>query len=136
MSDHLFVYGTLRAGLNHPLLRLLARHGSPVGPARFGGRLYDLGAYPGVVPDRGAGWRVAGDLWLLHAPALVLPELDRYEGCHPAQPPPHEYRRERHPVRVADGTTREAWIYLYNGAVDPGRLIRSGDYFNRTPETP
>ena len=43
-----FVYGTLRRGA--PMHRLLETGTRFIGPARYRGRLLDLGAFPGVVP--------------------------------------------------------------------------------------
>jgi gamma-glutamylcyclotransferase (GGCT)/AIG2-like uncharacterized protein YtfP len=140
--EHLFVYGTLRHGSGHPLARLLATHARFVGRARFTGRLFDLGAYPAAVPAPEGG-EVVGELYRLLAPEILLPLLDRYEGCTegpqerardtPGAPgsPGGEYRRERLPVRLEHGGTREAWIYLYNRPTERLRPIPGGDYLSR-----
>ena len=136
--DHLFVYGTLRQGSGHPLARLLATHARYVGRARFAGRLFELGSYPAVVPAPGGG-EVVGELYRLIAPEMLLSLLDRYEGCNEGHnegpgsvPDPRaEYRRERRPVRLDDGTARDAWIYLYNRPTEGLRPIPHGDYLSR-----
>lgn len=131
MTDLLFVYGTLRRAAGHPMHRLLARHAERVGPARYAGRLYDLGPYPAVVPDRSAGAVVHGELYRMRQRDTLLPLLDRYEGCTEADGPGAEYRREAQPVERPDGTTAQAWVYLYNRPVAGRRLISSGDYLRR-----
>ena len=70
---HLFVYGTLRSGGG---AAGLLRGCRLVGPGAVAGTLYDLGAYPALVPG-GAG-RVEGEVW--RCPADALARLDEYEG--------------------------------------------------------
>lgn len=79
--DHLFVYGTLRRGLGHPMARWLLAHAAYVGPATVTGQLYDLGPYPGAVLARGG--RVVGEVYRLRHGSPVLAALDAYEGCGP-----------------------------------------------------
>ena len=45
---HLFVYGTLRRAVMHPMHATLSRAAEFAGAAMLPGRLYDLGEYPGV----------------------------------------------------------------------------------------
>lgn len=130
MSAYLFVYGTLRREARHPMHRLLARHAEYRGEARYAGRLYDLGRYPGVVPAPGAP-AVRGELYRMRRPQALLPALDRYEGCTDTSEAPAEYRRERQPVLCTDGRWVEAWVYLYNRPTDALRPIASGDYLRR-----
>jgi gamma-glutamylcyclotransferase (GGCT)/AIG2-like uncharacterized protein YtfP len=124
--DHLFVYGTLRPAACHALQAVLRRHARWLGPGTVAGRLYDLGRYPGLVPDtRGAG--VRGDLYRLRHQHALLAVLDRYEGCGPRMPQPREYRREA--VQVRFGQRRLwAWVYVYNRPVAGLRVVRGGDY--------
>src|SRR5262249_8621857 len=127
----LFVYGTLRKNSDHSMARFLSENAKYLGEARVPGRLYDLGAYPGMTPavtphptlspQRGEGWVrgdedewVHGDLFELRDPEATLAELDRYEGCPlPGEPAPFE--------RAIVGATRSgeepifAWIYWYRG---------------------
>ena len=49
ISDHLFVYGTLMRGFDHPMARLLSRSADFIGEARCQGRLYRIKHYPGLV---------------------------------------------------------------------------------------
>ncbi len=53
--QHVFIYGTLRAGEINDINRAAERHGIPL-PQRLGvayvtGRLFDFGRYPGLVLD-------------------------------------------------------------------------------------
>lgn len=116
----LFVYGTLRrAGPMHGLLVPGARF---LAHARFRGRLYDLGAFPALLPSAGATDVVLGELFEVDAsdPDAHLASIDRYEGAR--------FRRSLESVTREDETIVEAWVYLYRGDVGDGRRIDSGDY--------
>lgn len=148
MSEFLFVYGTLRPGAGHALHPVLLRETEFVARASLPGRLYDLGHYPGAIPDtvmnpllqaapdrQARGW-VSGDLYRLVAPQVLLPVLDRYEGCTSPedQTPvdlPAEYRREVCTVWQEDGSTCAAWVYVYNRPCDGLAVIDSGDFLKR-----
>lgn len=109
MSEHVFVYGSLKRGKpNHPWL-----HGSRfLGRRRLvGARLHDLGPYPMAVaaaaepklveprqPPEPA--LIHGELYALEA--SVLSRLDQLEDV------PREYQRQR--WRLSDGSL--AWLYL------------------------
>jgi gamma-glutamylcyclotransferase (GGCT)/AIG2-like uncharacterized protein YtfP len=118
VSEHLFVYGTLRAGA-HPMHEVLAEHAELVGIARVRGLLVELGWYPGLVQTRQERW-VVGELWCSRRPTGVLHRLDAYEG--------DEYERCRTQVQLESGSTLEAWTYLYRGPIPAGRVIESGDW--------
>ena len=127
-TECLFVYGTLRSDGEHPMhweLRRLARH---EGQARLPARLFDLGAYPGVVAPRFPGERVVGEVYRLHEPPVALECLDRYEGCTSLDPEPHEFRRGEAQVRLLRGGSATVWVYWYTGPLAHARLISHGDY--------
>jgi gamma-glutamylcyclotransferase (GGCT)/AIG2-like uncharacterized protein YtfP len=128
MAEYLFVYGTLRQALGHPLHGLLRRHAEYAGQARFAGRLFDVGGYPAAVADPGAAPGVLGELYRLHSPEALWGPLDRYEGCTDGGDPHDEYRREQRRVIRADGSQATAWIYLYNRPTHRLRAIPGGDY--------
>jgi pyruvate carboxylase len=44
-----FVYGTLRKAVGHPVHRILDEHGVWESIGKFQGKLYDLGPFPGAV---------------------------------------------------------------------------------------
>ena len=127
MESFLFVYGSLKKSVGHPMHGVLSRYALAEGAARFRGRLYDLGRYPAAVPDDSGREHVVGELYRLLDPQVVLARLDAYEGCAPGDPQPHEYRREVRPVETEAGE-RPAWIYLYNRPLAAARPIASGDY--------
>lgn len=128
MAEHLFVYGSLRRSVAHPMHRILARHATPLGPAVWQGRLYRVGWYPGAVASDNAADRVHGEVYRLRAPRLVLPPLDRFENCGPGFPAPTEFVRERHAVRRPDGRSLQVWIYVYRRPVDRLHRIAGGDF--------
>ncbi len=129
----LFVYGTLRGQLSRFLPPILHDAIHSLGRAYYRGRLYDLGAYPGVVPDPDR--IVHGELYGLHRAraAHIFTYLDAYEGYDPAQPEAGEYRRVQDTVLLPDGRSVLAWIYLYQGDLSQARLISSGDYLRDRP---
>ncbi len=98
-------------------------------PGRVRGSLYDVGDYPGLVLDD-AGW-VAGELFRIPDLAARLNDLDREEGYDPADDARSLYVRRRGAVRVEDGSSLDAWLYLYNDPGGPpgrGPRIPSGDW--------
>ncbi len=117
----LAVYGMLMRGLGGleqlglvDVVRLL-------GPCVIEGRLFDLGAYPGLVP--GAG-RVRGELVEVRD-ERALAELDRFEGFDPANRAASLYLREE--VRLLS-PDRVAMLYVYNGAWHQEQEVVSGDW--------
>lgn len=80
-----FVYGTLRAGEVNDINEAAARHGlappTLLGVAAVRGRLFDFGAYPGLVVDS-AGVPVSGDVYEIDdALGAVLDEIEQvYPG--------------------------------------------------------
>lgn len=134
---YLFVYGTLLSAVDHPARRPLLQGATLLGAAWLHGRLYDLGAYPGLVPDPAAE-PVRGELYHIHD-AAVWPELDRYEGFGTDAAAPDEPRdqvRDMYlplalPVHAADGTpggSLIAVVYVYNWPLGAATRIASGDY--------
>jgi len=115
--ETVFVYGTLRRGGSNHFRMAGAEF---IAPATVRGRLYRIDWYPGLVADDCAG-EVIGEIHRL--PAAMLHALDEYEGP--------EYRRVRMAVRCAAGdgeTPREAWVWLWTGAVSESRRIAGGDW--------
>lgn len=126
MSEHLFVYGTLKRSFSHPMHALLVQHAQFSGPATLCGRMYRVAHYPGVVLSDDPAQVVVGELYrVTDAPALFR-ALDDYEECTPAHPAPHEYVRAQCPVRLPDGTVLQAWVYLFARDVSVLPVIASG----------
>lgn len=126
-SRHLFVYGTLRKGFDHPMACFLAERADHLGGARAPGLLYDLGRYPGMLDPAEPGDWVYGDLFALHDPAATLDALDRYEGC-PLPGEPALFERGLVAVTRDTGEAVTAWVYRYAGPVSEGQRLASGDY--------
>jgi gamma-glutamylcyclotransferase (GGCT)/AIG2-like uncharacterized protein YtfP len=121
----LFVYGTLRPFVDMPMARWLQRSARYVGPATTSGRLYDLGAYPGLRDARHRRERVQGDVYRVQP--RVLRVLDRYEAGSPRCKA--RYRRERCVVKFVRGSARStAWTYRYRYSVAGVPRIVGGDY--------
>ena len=123
--DFLFVYGTLRSDIGHPMAEFLAQRARFVGPAKMPGRLYDLGPYPGMrEPENVDDW-VHGELYELRNAAATLEALDRYEslGVEPAP-----FVRQRGTATLACSDVVTTWVYRYQGGMNRARHIASGDY--------
>lgn len=129
-SKHLFVYGTLRHGTDNDASKLLQSAADRIGRGQARGQLYMVADYPGFVPSETEGDWVRGDVYRLRSPELTYPELDRYEGCGPDDPPPHEYRRCLVPVRLDSGEWIKASAYLYTRGTEGKARITSGDYLS------
>ncbi len=135
--DLLFVYGTLRADVRHPLNETIRRHARDLGPAVFQGRLYDLGAYPGVIDTDQPSELVYGELYeIVGDEDLLFERLDAYEECGPGFAEPTEYLRVVRSVRLQRPTGEfndavNAWIYIYNHPLRDARWVAHGDYLRR-----
>lgn len=129
-SPHIFVYGTLMSTAESTLGRAqrarLAREGRLIGAATMGGRLYDLGRYPGLVASDAPGHVVHGEVVALDNALKSLAWLDAYEQIVPGEHEHNQYARLLHPARLADGSVVEAWVYVYRHALTGKRLIREG----------
>ncbi|MFO0850059.1 MAG: gamma-glutamylcyclotransferase family protein [Gemmataceae bacterium] len=109
----LFVYGTLKRGeRNHSRIAAGEFLGDAVTPPLY--RVYDLGAYPGLVRDEADGLAVRGELWAVGGPTLAA--LDEFEEV------PDLFVRR--PVTLT-GCHRLADAYFFNRPVPAG--TPSGD---------
>lgn len=129
-SAPIFVYGTLMSTAEGTLGRSqrarLAREGRVLGAATMGGRIYDLGRYPGLVPSEAPEDLVHGEVVLLTQADKSLKWLDAYEQIVPGEHEHNQYARVKRPARLADGSEVEAWVYLYRHALTGKRLISDG----------
>lgn len=123
----LFAYGSLQAKTGvRAVDEALKRWTRPLGPAHVRGRLYALGAYPGLKP--GAG-KVKGSLLLLKDPERALAVLDPYEDYDPRAPRKGEFARAYAEVTPAGKKESVmAHVYFYNRSARGKRRIASGDY--------
>ena len=129
-SNHLFVYGTLMRGFEHPMAQLLSRSADLIGEARCKGRLYLVTHYPALVLSGDPADVVFGELYRLRAPGELLREFDMYEACGEGFAEPTEYVRQMVPVTLEGGAT-EAWTYVYNWPVAHLTRIASGRFLER-----
>lgn len=108
----------------------VGKHAIRVGRAYFGGKLFDLGEYPGAVPSALPSDRVVGELHRIEPgqDAALFAELDRYEGWDPRRPSAGEFVRVRAAIESETGGRVEAWIYTYNRPTERLKRIASGDY--------
>lgn len=130
--EHLFVYGTLRAGF--PAHHVLAGRAELAGMGHVPGRLYDTGRYPAAVPASPVeGERIRGELYRLPADdgGELLMALDGYEGFVPHAPERSLFVRVAMVVERDDGARLTAWVYLFHRPVDGLPRIPSGDYADR-----
>jgi gamma-glutamylcyclotransferase (GGCT)/AIG2-like uncharacterized protein YtfP len=127
-SDHLFVYGTLMRGFDHPMAQLLSRSADFIGAVRCRGRLYRIKHYPGLVLSDNVDDVVFGELFRLRRPDELLREFDMYEACGEGFAEPTEYVRQLLPVTLDGGVVSEAWTYLYNWPVAHLPRIASGRF--------
>lgn len=115
--EFLFVYGTLKRGFANRWSQRLWTQARFAGRGTLPGKLYDLGSYPALVEESSATAEVHGEVAELDDPAL-LEQLDRYEGP--------QYERVLRHVRMEDGSSRPAWVYVFRSAPLRARLIPEG----------
>lgn len=127
VGDLVFVYGTLRRGESSSLSESprFANLATFVGESRINGDIYKLGWFPGVkLPEEQEPFdadkpTVVGEVFKIDA--LILPNmLDTYEGY------PHLYGKKE----VYTEHDHVAWVYTYNGGVEPETRIATGDWKN------
>jgi gamma-glutamylcyclotransferase (GGCT)/AIG2-like uncharacterized protein YtfP len=130
MTRHLFVYGTLRTAARHPMHRVLEVNARFVGDATVQARLYDLGAYPGIVPSDHPHDTVIGELYEFLEPKAeeAIRLLDDYEQMSPRFPEPHEYKRVILDVRLNTGPTIPAWAYVLTNESPTHPRVPASDY--------
>jgi len=118
------VYGLLRSGETGFERFGLAGAFAPLGPCIIPGRLYDLGAYPGLVEGPG---EVIGELFEVRDPG-VMPALDAFEDYWPDDPARSRYDRVEVRLMKPD---RRAWVYRWTLDLAAARRIESGDWLQR-----
>ena len=126
MSEYLFVYGTLKPGCVPELMAGVAAQLRAMAEGSVRGALYNLGGYPGAVPNAGATDRIFGTVMELPADKNILRALDEYEGFDPAAPEACEFVRELREVELAADGSLNCWFYRYNRKPDEASLIVDG----------
>lgn len=125
-NPYLFVYGTLLNEKNK-FGAFLLNNSSFVSHAKFKGKLYNIGEYPGAIADCDGACRVYGSIFLMRNPKETLKILDDYEGFGKGHPQPNLFIRELTEVETEEKPLL-CWIYLYNLPVDGLTQIVSGRY--------
>lgn len=125
---HVFVYGTLRAGEANDLRVAAAKRGIPepelLGTDTLHGRLYDFGAYPGLVLDP-TGTAVRGDVYRIDA--ALVPVLDEIEEVYPGGDA--LFLRENHAVVMLGSEPVDCIVYPVSPQHIAGRpVITGGDW--------
>lgn len=101
-----FAYGTLRDPRHVAAVVGHTVRCAVVGSGTVSGILYDLGDYPALRPSDAPGDVIPGVL--LELDDAALPDLDAHEGVAEGL-----YARQRCAVRLDDGRTADAWVYVY-----------------------
>lgn len=96
---------------------------------KFKGKLYDIGEYPGAIIDPNGELWVYGTILALNNPAIVLKNIDHYEGFGTGQPKPYLFIRKLIKVETDKGQVK-CWVYLYNLPVNHLHHISSGNYLS------
>lgn len=122
----IFVYGTLKRGFcRHHALGADAEF---LGFGTVWGRLFDQGAYPGLVldpqGDASAGL-VQGEIWRLSDLQSTLPELDRVEGRIAADNPQNLFSRMLVDASI-NGSTLRCLVYVLGPRTAPGTPLPGG----------
>ncbi len=125
---HLFVYGSLRRGFQHPVFDYIKNHFTFVSYASAKGKMYDFGDYPAAISSNDGG-KIIGELFVANSEDdfnWAISQLDDYEGLNPEAGEQSLYKREITVVTHAAVETT-AWIYWFNGDVTGKPVIESGD---------
>lgn len=128
MSEHLFIYGTLLPHEAPTEIASVVKRFRRLGSAKVRGKLYDLGEFPGAILDPTSRTLIHGELVALPSDDQALQILDRYEEFDPTDPKSSLFVRKKAIVRMANGSNREGWVYVYNRSPGKAKLIRGGNY--------
>ncbi|MCR9287363.1 MAG: gamma-glutamylcyclotransferase [Bacteroidetes bacterium] len=127
MKEYLFVYGTLMANIKTGIANKLHEHSRFLGDGWIKGKLYDLGHYPGLIPDLNSESTVFGHVFELFHPLKTIKILDEYENVGQRFGIENEYRRERINITLENRIV-ECWAYIYNLSPNNLPVITSGNY--------
>ena len=112
----LFIYGTLHPDRAPAEIAPAARRLTSIGRGTIRARLFDLGAYPGVIladETDPAAPEVPGEVFLV-PDAATLAALDAYEDYRPGSPAESLFLRRKAVVTFDDGSRKSCWVYVYN----------------------
>lgn len=129
-NDHLFVYGTLRKEINHPMADILQKYSQNSINGWFSGKLFDAGSFPAAVLADENSDRVHGEIYEITNSDALFHHLDPYEGYDAQTPSKSLYLRKKVMVKTNIEEQRPAWTYLYNRSVGNLPYIPGGDYLD------
>lgn len=111
MSERLFVYGSLKRGLQNPIERFVpdAKFVSDAELQDFS--LHKVSWFPGIVESKGD--KVIGEVYEI--PQAEFVKLDRYESA------PHLFKRQ-----IVSTSIGDTWVYVYNGIPKEGTKVETG----------
>ena len=137
--ENLFTYGTLRPGCPNADLLELGSASKPryESASAQGLALYAnySGSFPYARPHPGRSIRGTLVTFTTEQWSKAHPLLDALEGYDPQRPGQGHYLRRLWLVSTDSERRTLAWIYLAGPriALEPERLIRSGDWLEREP---
>lgn len=123
--NRFFMYGTLKEG--RPLDRkAFADLRVSVEEATITGSIFSLGRYPTV--KLGGEGLVIGEIHTFAEKHVedVRRTMDSIEGYSASHPDQGLYNRHKVEATLKDGKVVTAWVYEYNGDVDPARRLDDG----------
>jgi gamma-glutamylcyclotransferase (GGCT)/AIG2-like uncharacterized protein YtfP len=129
-GECLFLYGSLLPPLAPAELREALAGLRPLGRGSLRGALYDLGEYPGAVPDAEAATWIAGEVFDLPQDPALLARLDAYEEYTPVCLERSPFVRVRCRVALARGGELECWVYAWSRDPRGVPRVASGDWLS------
>lgn len=126
--QYIFIYGTLKREFHNDVFASIEKDIEFVGESTIHGKMYDIGDYPGAIPD--AKSKIKGEVFKLKKPRKVIHLLDEYEGYYPGKLTHSEYLRRKERINLEGKKNVTAWIYWYNDSLENKHLIRHQDYVN------
>jgi gamma-glutamylcyclotransferase (GGCT)/AIG2-like uncharacterized protein YtfP len=127
-NEFLFVYGSLRKLRSENMNHILFRDCEYFKNGFIQGILYEIICYPGAVESEQPNDKVYGELYRILNSENLFPILDEYEECSAKYCQPHEYIRKKVSVKLLDGGSLVAWVYIFNHSTLNRLKIESGDY--------
>lgn len=125
MKELVAVYGSLKRGYgNHRVMEMARGKYKGVGVTQKDEFIMDGHGYPYIVraPKNKMRRRVLVEVYEVPKDGLIH-HLDVLEGH------PHFYKREKEKIRMENGEVLDAWIYIYNGDINPNpELIEKNIY--------
>src|SRR5687768_12149566 len=101
---YLFVYGTLRTGIQHPVKYEIKNDVEWICETAIRGRMYDIGKYPGALPvTDNKKIFIKGEVLKIKHPKKVFRILDQYEGFNQEMPGISEYCRQQELISLPNG---------------------------------